>query len=62
MSRIKEDLNMDLLIKRRSFHKFNEVLPISDDELSMIKSFCDNVTPLFKDIKFHIELVDETKN
>lgn len=61
MSRIKEDLNMDLLIKRRSFHKFNEVLPINDDELSMISSFCDNVTPLFKDIKFHIELVDETK-
>ena len=52
---------MDLLIKRRSFHKFSEVLPINDDELSMILSFCDNVTPLFKDIKFHIELVDETK-
>jgi hypothetical protein len=51
----------EAIFKRRSFHKFNRILPMSADELDEIKAFIAGVQPLDEGIKTDIRIVPETQ-
>lgn len=55
------DVYYDMIFKRKSFHMFREVTPLSSEELEEIQKEIEKVVPLHKDIKTHIKLVHKDK-
>lgn len=49
----------EMIFKRKSFHKFDEIKAVSEEELKAIEEFLLNVTPLYDDIKVKTKIVKE---
>lgn len=47
----------DMIIKRKSFHKFKEILPFEDADIREVEDFIENLKPLHGDISFEVKLV-----
>ncbi len=56
------ELYYDMIFKRKSFHQFDEIGKISDEELADFSAFLQTVEPLYDDIKVEMKIVpaDET--
>ena len=51
----------EMIFKRKSFHMYREVIPLSKEELQEINNEIQNIIPLHKHIKTNIKLVHKSK-
>lgn len=55
------DIYYDMIFKRKSFHIFKEVLPLTSYDLQLIEAQMKQLEPLYKDIKFAFRIVPKSQ-